>query len=335
MGRWQSIRRWGLRLVFSGLALVLVLAGFGYYWERAEEAAFRRIAVTPPDTMIQVGDHELRVVISGRGSPGVLLLSGLGNGPGMWEAVQRRLSDSMRVVSYDRPGLNWSPPLAGEPTMDAATADVDGLLTAPGLFDTPPILVGHSLGGQIARHFAYAYPGRVAGLVLIDAPPDEFPPSFLTRLEGVAHSVMARLAAFGVVRWLYYRDNRGSPHDSLRIRAHMDASSYALRNVDREMKGFMRARPVHVPAGGLGDVPLTFFLADQPVPGFLQGKMDAFNAAKRLIPRESTRGQLIEMQTGHYIQLSNPDTVIAEVLRMRALIDSLRAGDAAGRVAGR
>lgn len=326
MGLWRSIRRWGMRIVLSGLAFVIALAGLGFYWERAEEAAFREIGAASPDSMIQVRDHKLRVVISGHGSPGVLLLSGLGDGPGAWETVQRRLSDSMRVVSFDRPGLNWSPPREGEPTMDAAVADVEGLLAAPGLFEAPPILVGHSLGGQIARHFAYAHPGKVAGLILIDAPPDESPPRFLIRLEGAAHSAIALLADVGVFRWLYYRDNRGLARDSLRIKAHMDASSYALGIVDREMKGFTRARPVDVPSGGLGDLPLTFFLADRRVPGFLQGKMNGFNAARRLIPRESTHGRLIEMKTGHYIQLNHPDTVIAEVLRMHALIDSLRTG---------
>lgn len=323
MGRWRSIRRWGLRIGLGGFALAVVLAGFGCYWEHAEEAAFFQIDAAPPDSMIQVGDHKLRVVISGHGSPGVLFLSGLGMGPAVWERLQRHLSDSMRVVSYDRPGLNWSPPPQGVPTMEAAVADVAALLAAPGLFDGPPILVGHSLGGQIARHFAYAHPNAVAGLILLDPPPDEGSPSFFTTLEGALHAVMALAADVGLPRWLYYRDHRDLPRDSLRIQAHMDVSGYALGIVHREMRGFLRTRPVDVPAGGLGDLPLTFYLADQPVPGFLRAKMREFNAAKRSMASESTRGQLIEMKTGHFIQRDHPDMVIAEVLRMRALADSL------------
>jgi len=326
MGRWRSIRRWFLRIVLGGFALVIALAGFGLYWEHSEEAAFREAGVGPPDTMIEAGGQLLHVVVSGQGSPGVLLLSGLGGGPSDWEMVQPGLSDSMRVVSYDRPGLGWSPPRDGDLTLDAAVADVAALLAEPGLFDEPPILVGHSLGGQIARHFAYAHPNAASGLILIDAPPDDASSSFLTKLEGVAHAVMAVAADVGVFRWQYYRDHPDLTRDELRVRAHLNASGYFLGNVQREMRGSMRSRPVDVPPTGLGDLPLTFFLADQPVPGFLQGKMDEFNAAKRRIPRESTRGQLIEMKTGHYIQADHPDTVIAEVLRMRALIDSLRTG---------
>jgi len=325
MGRWRTIRRWSLRIAVGGVLVVAVLAVIGWNWERSEEAAFREAGVAPPDTTIPVGDQRLRVVVTGQGAPGVLLIAGLGGGPGDWEKVQPRLSESMRVVSYDRPGLGWSPSREGDLTLDAAVADVAGLLAVPGLFDGPPILVGHSLGGQIARHFAYAYPNAVSGLIMIDAPPDGGSGGFLLGLEGAGHAVIAGLARVGVFRWLYYRDHPDLSRDQLRVGAHLNASAHIAGTVHREMKGAMSSRPVEVPPGGLGGLPLTFLLADQPVPGLLRGKMDELNAAKRLIPRESTRGRLIEMKSGHYIQIDHPDVVIAEVLAMSALIDSLRA----------
>ena len=33
----------------------------------------------------------------------------------------------------------------------------------------PYIIVGHSLGGVVARHFAAKYPDEVAGLVMVDS----------------------------------------------------------------------------------------------------------------------------------------------------------------------
>jgi pimeloyl-ACP methyl ester carboxylesterase len=184
MGRWRSIRRWGLRIGLGGLALLVILCGVGWLWERSEETAFNELSITPPGQMVQVGDHAVHVVVRGQGSPGVLFIGGLGQGATSSAAFQSRLAESTRVISYDRPGLGWSPPLEGDWTLDAAVEDVAGLLAAPGLFDGPPILVGHSLGGQIARRFAHAHPGRVSGLVLLDSPPDLAPTGFLMRGRG-------------------------------------------------------------------------------------------------------------------------------------------------------
>jgi len=82
-----------------------------------------------------------------------------------------------------------------------------------------------------------------------------------------------------------------------------------------------------VPAGGMGDLPLTFFLANFDVHDRVRGAIDDLNAEKRLIPQESTRGKLVELNSGHYVHLDHPDTVVAEVLRMTSVVDSLRGSD--------
>jgi len=48
------------------------------------------------------------------------------------------------------------------------------------------------------------------------------------------------------------------------------------------------------------------------------------NAEKRLIPQESTRGKLVELNSGHYVHLDHPDIVVAEVLSMISVVDSVR-----------
>ena len=322
MSRWRSIRRWGLRIIMGGLVFVMILAGIGWIWERSEEAAFREIAVMPSGQMVPVGNHTLHVVASGRGATGVLLISGAGEGLQGWEKLQSRLSESTRVVSYDRPGFGWSPPREGDLTLDAAVEDVEGLLAAPDLFDGPPILIGHSLGGQIARRFAYAHPNAVAGLILLDAPPDEL--AWPVKAEMTIKRLIAPLGSVGLLRWVYYRSYPGLARNDQLIQGHFRASASYGRALRRELTGLLHSRPVVVPPGGMGDLPLTFFLAKFDVPEFVRGAIDEMNAEKRLIPRESTRGKLVELNSGHYVHLDHPDTVVAEVLRMISVVDSLR-----------
>jgi len=306
----------------GGLVFVMILAGIGWIWERSEEAAFREIAVMPSGQMVPVGNHTLHVVASGRGATGVLLISGAGEGLQGWEKLQSRLSESTRVVSYDRPGFGWSPPREGDLTLDAAVEDVEGLLAAPDLFDGPPILIGHSLGGQIARHFAYAHPNAVAGLILLDAPPDEI--KGLVKAEVTISRLISLLGSVGLLRWVYYRTNPGLARNDQLVQGHFRASASYGRALRRELTGLLHIRPVVVPPGGMGDLPLTFFLAKFDVPEFVRGAIDELNAEKRLIPQESTRGKLVELNSGHYVHLDHPDTVVAEVLRMISVVDSLR-----------
>ncbi len=322
MSRWRSIRRWGLRIIMGGLVFVMILAGIGWIWERSEEAAFREIAVMPSGQMVPVGNHTLHVVASGRGATGVLLISGAGEGLQGWEKLQSRLSESTRVVSYDRPGFGWSPPREGDLTLDAAVEDVEGLLAAPDLFDGPPILIGHSLGGQIARRFAYAHPNAVAGLILLDAPPDEI--AGLVKAEVNIKRLISPLGSVGLLRWVYYRRNPGLARNDQLVQGHFGASAAYGRALRRELTGLLHSRPVVVPPGGMGDLPLTFFLAKFDVPERVRGAIDELNAEKRLIPQESTRGKLVELNSDHYVHLDHPDTVVAEVLRMISVVDSLR-----------
>jgi pimeloyl-ACP methyl ester carboxylesterase len=81
--------------------------------------------------------------------------------------VQARIATFTRVCAYDRAGYGLSDPARRASDADNTAADLGRLLdTAP--IDGPVVLVGHSLGGLYAIHFANLHPGRVAGLVLLD-----------------------------------------------------------------------------------------------------------------------------------------------------------------------
>src|SRR5438046_7199838 len=62
----------------------------------------------PPGRLVDLDHHRLHLLESGRGSPTIVLEAGLMSTVLSWSNLQRELTESYRVVSYDRAGLGWS-----------------------------------------------------------------------------------------------------------------------------------------------------------------------------------------------------------------------------------
>jgi pimeloyl-ACP methyl ester carboxylesterase len=115
---------------------------------------------------VEPGRH-LNLVCLGRGAPTVILESGMGGDSLAWRKVQARLATFTRTCAYDRAGYGLSDAARRASDADNTVADL-ALLLDKAPIDGPVVLVGHSLGGLYATHFADLHPGRVAGLVLMD-----------------------------------------------------------------------------------------------------------------------------------------------------------------------
>jgi pimeloyl-ACP methyl ester carboxylesterase len=102
-----------------------------------------------------------------RGSlPPVGLLHGLGSNAIPFTPLIARLAGHVRrVVALDYPGHGFSPaPAAPVSYTSLAGAVVESL---DALLPEPSIVVGNSLGGALALHYAIARPARVRALVLL------------------------------------------------------------------------------------------------------------------------------------------------------------------------
>lgn len=120
-----------------------------------------------------VGGRQLLLHRSGSGSPAVVFLAGGGTVGLDYLNVQERAAEFTTSVLYDRAGTGWSD-RTGLPRSSAEVTDeLRELLRTAGV-PAPYLLVGHSLGGFYARHYARRFPGEVAGLVLLDPAHEDY-----------------------------------------------------------------------------------------------------------------------------------------------------------------
>jgi len=168
--------------------------------------------------------------------PPVVLLHGLASNLTRWSefVAHTRLSRTRDVLRVDLRGHGgaqtrrklslelWSADLGA--LLDVASEPQDARSTSAG---GPAILVGHSLGAQVALHFAAAQPQRVRALVLID-------PVF----RGALHGKWKRLARYGPLFALAAAVVRGLNAIGLRRRHVPDLD---LEQLDREAREALRA----------------------------------------------------------------------------------------------
>ncbi len=118
--------------------------------------------------LVDIGGYRLHWYATGQGKPTVVFLSGAGDFSFDWSLVQSEVSKFTRACSYDRAGLAWSDLGPTPRTMKQEAYELHLLLRNAGL-KGPYVLVGHSVGGLIARVYVQHYRSEVAGLVLVDS----------------------------------------------------------------------------------------------------------------------------------------------------------------------
>ncbi len=143
------------------LLIILVIVNINIY---AQE--------TPSDInnsqkFIEINDAELFINIEGKGSPTIIFISGSGEDHNTWEKVQSIIAENNLTLSYDRAGLGKSDSSTSSKDADGMSQELNSILTQLNL-DTKYILVGHSLGCQIAKVYAHKYPSQVGGILFID-----------------------------------------------------------------------------------------------------------------------------------------------------------------------
>ncbi len=98
--------------------------------------------------------------------PAVVCIHGLTANHTCWASIADVLSPAHRLIAYDLRGRGESDKPERGYSLERHAEDLRGLLDYFGL--AKAVLLGHSLGANIALRFAVTYPGRVSKLVLVD-----------------------------------------------------------------------------------------------------------------------------------------------------------------------
>jgi pimeloyl-ACP methyl ester carboxylesterase len=292
------------------------LASAGY--QAAAEAVDRR-RYPPPGRMVDVGGRSLHLIEMGAGSPAVVIVQALGTNALDFLGFYRSLASEAHVFVYDRAGLGWSEsPRLGRRTHDVMARELRDLLAAAGI-SPPYVLVGHSLGGIIARRFGARYPADVAGLVLIDSSHEDQVRRL--RAEGwwshppvstVRHALKrgTRLLFLGLYRQLSREDVSDVPPEYADAARAVGLTARARYTDLREL--LLTLRP-HGGPPDLGALPLTVLTAADR-----DATWNAMQAELATISTESTH--IVADHGGHFLQRDNPELVRAAIKGMLARI---------------
>jgi pimeloyl-ACP methyl ester carboxylesterase len=121
-------------------------------------------APQPLGKLVDVGGYRVHLYCTGSGSPTVVIV-----GAGFsfnWGLVQPEVAKFTQVCSYDHSGIGWSDS-GPKDSCSLRVSEVHTALKNAGI-KGPYVLVGHSLGGLVARIYAGQYPDEVAGMIFVD-----------------------------------------------------------------------------------------------------------------------------------------------------------------------
>ena len=281
--------------------------------------------VPPPlGKLVDVGGYRVHLYCEGTGSPTVVIL---GAGYSFdWGLVQPKVAAITQVCAYDHSGSAWS----DEGPKDSCALrvqEVHAALKKTGITG-PYVLVGHSLGGVIARLYAAQFPDEVAGVVFVDhafaminrrpssgtpvttaTTPPPMPPPPASAPVGKISVGMADDPNFSNLptrdielhRW-WNSQAQGAPPSPM---ADLDMLLDCIAEADASIKDQTQAlgdKPlVDVTAGNLPQVP----------PAMAEKQASKYAELQtKLLSLSSNSKQLTAENSGHFIIIDRPDVVI-------------------------
>lgn len=242
----------------------------------------------PTKSKIHAAGAVLEYAAAGAGTPGIVLVNGSGGPIEGWYRIFAPIAEFTRVFAYNRPGIGGSAKPQEPQIGSHMVATLRSALQDAG-WQSPFILVGHSLGGLIVNLFARLYPHQVAGVVLIEATA----PQDIAVLQNHENAVQRQLKKLLM---------RIAPPDPLGETEHLPVTVSEI---------------LHAPP--FPQVPLTVITGGKPALAWATPKelLAARTRHQRALATLSPQGkQIMAPHSGHFPQLSEPQLVISAIREM-------------------
>jgi pimeloyl-ACP methyl ester carboxylesterase len=240
------------------------------------------------DELVSIDNGQMHIRCIGSGAQTVLLIAGWDDGGDKWGAIEPAISERARVCSYSKFGTGMSDPPSSTQTFDTEATDLHALLDEAGE-PGPYFVLGHSFGGAVAVPFASKYADEVSGLALLDASPTSWP------------ATVCSVAA--------YEGGCAVMHDP---------------TLSPERLDVFRAFEEVATITSLGDLPMTVITAARRTdPALAQSELARLDAVwaegvDRWAGLSSSSSVVSVDDTGHNIELDQPQLVVEEVLDLLA-----------------
>lgn len=261
-------------------------------------------AARPPHHAIwlSAGDTRVRAVRAGAGDTTVVFIHGYSESLLSFRGPFDRLADRYRVVALDVPGFGLSDKPAGPYDLATQTARLVAFLDSN--TTGPVVLVGHSMGGELAASVTLQRPARVVALALIS--PAGF--GLSARLDSM------RPGTIGLISWAGALATTGilPVHDPEWLAEPRDRSGYTPAT-DPAYRHALQATLEQFNFAGLHDsfpalhapTLLIWGRLDPTIPFAIGESIAAKLPCRRFVPLDATL---------HRPQQTDPDTVSALLL---------------------
>jgi 3-oxoadipate enol-lactonase len=181
--------------------------------------------------------------------PGFLFVHGFCQSSVYWApTLDRMASFGARCTAPDLPGFGGSAGEGGPYTMEAYADALAALLDARGIAQVT--LVGGSMGGVVAQHFALRHPGRLSRLLLVaTGSVTADPPAALAKADAIAAASWDEAAVSPIVDGFFHRPPAAERLESYRriaLSASQEAAVAAARSNARS-RTFERLGEIKVP----------------------------------------------------------------------------------------
>ena len=322
------------------LGTVIALATVGAVYQIVGMVLDRQ-QYPPPGQMVDIGGQRLHLYCLGTGNPTVILEAAAPGWSLYWSTVQPQLARTTRVCAYDRAGLGWSDRGPLPRTGQRMAKELHCLLERAGIAG-PYVLVGHSLGGLVARLYQHDYPQEVVGMVLVDAGHElEMRQAEFRSFANAGKSmlpVFRAMTMLGITRLiasydqlppiLTLQEEKVPAEIRPMLRTVWLRTGYVSTLAD-ESDGLIETLEQVRHSGRLGDLPLVIITATGPVwwpdmPGQVNPakfKKMWMDLQQDLTTLSTKSRQVFAEHSGHFIQFDEPSLVAESV---RQVIDLTR-----------